>query len=324
MKNGNLSFFWEKVQALTQNFLEMLPNLSIGIVILILFYVAGKITRNTVRNVMKNHKHYNLSLVAGRLAQWTLTLLGILIALAIVFPSITTADIVGGLGVGSIALGFAFKDILQNYLAGILILIQQPFKIGDEIKYKEFEGQVEFIDTRATFLKSYDGRRILIPNGEIYINVIVVNTSYTFRCSEYDIGIGTSDDLEKASNIILKVLSEIDSIATAPAPEILAVSLNDFSNILRARWWTSPYQRDIILAKSFFIKKIKKSLYEEGIDLPYPTQVVLWHDQTEQTDGDRNKQREGWPPGQSSPAKNTLASAISKLIISSDNNSAIS
>ena len=93
-----------------------------------------------------------------------------LIAVTAAFPSFTPADLVGALGIGGVAIGFAFKDIFQNYLAGLLILVTRPFVVGDQIRFKDYEGTVEDIQTRATFIKTYDGRRVIIPNGDLNTN----------------------------------------------------------------------------------------------------------------------------------------------------------
>lgn len=306
----SINMFANKIHSMFDYFAQAIPAILLGLFIFAIFLTTGKLLRSVIKQFMSNHRGYNVWLVLARIAQWVLTLVGFLIALAIIFPSITPADLLTGLGVGGIAFGFAFKDILQNNLAGILILLQKPFQIGDEIRYKEFEGSVEFIDTRSTFIKSYDGRRILIPNGEIYANAITVNTTYQFRCTEYDIGIGCNDDLQKASDIILDVMKNIPDVMKNPEPEVLVIALDDFKNQLRIRWWSTPRQIDVIRIKSHVLKKIKEEFYKAGIDIPFPTQVILWHDQTEDTDGNRSKQREGWVPGINPPKANTLATNI--------------
>jgi small conductance mechanosensitive channel len=309
----DIHLFWKKLYLMANDFFQIIPTILLGIVIFLIFYFIGNIIRSIIKRTMKNRRHYNIGLVLARMAQWVLVFLGFLVTLAIIFPSITPADLLTGLGVGGIALGFAFKDILQNYLSGILILLQEPFKIGDEIKHQEFEGKVEFIDTRSTFIKSYDGRRIMIPNGQIYTNAIIVNTTYGVRCTEYDIGIGCSDDLKKAADIIMHVMDSISDIKKDPKPEVFVVALADYSNQLRARWWTTPFQIDVLRIRSKVLINIKQQLFAAGIDIPFPTQVLLWHDQTEATDGQRSKQREGWVPGNKSPEGNSIASSIKDL-----------
>lgn len=121
-----------------------------------------------------------------------------MLAVTIVAPSLTPGDLIAGLGVRSVAIGFALKDILQNMLAGILILLRQPFEVGDKVVSGGHEGTVERIETRATLIKTYDGRRVVITNTDIYTDSVTVNTAYDTRRSQYDIAIGCNDDWNKA------------------------------------------------------------------------------------------------------------------------------
>jgi small conductance mechanosensitive channel len=102
------------------------------------------------------------------------------------------------LGIGGIAIGFAFRDIAQNFLAGILLLLTQRFRIGDQIIVSGFEGTVEDIQTRATFIRMYDGRRVVIPNTNLFIESVTVNTATELRRSEYDVGISYAADIDLA------------------------------------------------------------------------------------------------------------------------------
>jgi small-conductance mechanosensitive channel len=202
------------------------------------------------------------------------------------------------LGIGSVAIGFAFHDILQNFLAGILLLLTEPFKIGDQIVVNEFEGTVENVATRATTLKTYDGRRVVIPNASLFTESVTVNTAFPVRRTEYVVGIGYGDDVAEATGLILQAMRDVDGVLRRPAPDVLIHELGDFSVNLRARWWTGSVRSDVLKIQSEVIAGIKESLLTHGVDLPFPTQQVLFHDQTEETDGDRSRQREGWPAGQ--------------------------
>ncbi|MFP3354118.1 mechanosensitive ion channel, partial [Pseudoalteromonas sp. SIMBA_153] len=93
----------------------------------------------------------------------------------------TPAKLIGALGIGSVAIGFAFKDIFQNLLSGILLLISEPFRIGDQIVSGDYEGTVEDIKIRATTIRTYDGRQVVIPNSDLYTSALTVNTAYKQR-----------------------------------------------------------------------------------------------------------------------------------------------
>ena len=220
------------------------------------------------------------------------------------------------LGISGVAIGFAFRDILQNFLAGILILLTEPFQIDDQIVFKDFEGTVENIETRATTIRTYDGRRIVIPNSELFTNSVTVNTAFDTRRIEYDVGIGYGDDVEEAKRLMLAAIHSVDEVLTDPAPDVLVLELAQSSVNIRARWWIKPPRRaDDLSSRDKVISAIKQKLYvENGIDLPYPTRQILFHDQTEETDGDRSRQREGWPAGKKEVPKSRRISDSLRIL----------
>ena len=287
------------------SFVAQLPKIVLGILVFFLFFFLGKFVRNLVRKIAeRNRQHYNLGLVLGRLAQSVIFFLGLLIALVIAIPSFKASQLVNVLGLSSVAFGFAFRDILQNFLAGILILLSEPFRIGDQIKINDFEGTVKEIQTRSTFIETYDGRTVVIPNSNLFTNSVTVNTANEKRRLQYDVGIGYGDDIAKAKNILLQVMDDISEVLKEPAPDALVVDLAGSSVNIRIRYWIAPpRQADVLHAQDKVLEKVKEAMTSAGIDLPFPTQQVLWHDQTEATDGDRKQQREGWPGGKADAPK---------------------
>ncbi|PSN12799.1 mechanosensitive ion channel protein MscS [filamentous cyanobacterium CCT1] len=295
--NFDYSPIWEKIQAMTNGFLALLPNIALAIVVFLIFFLVAKAIRTTVRRLTQRRRRTrNVGLVLGRLAQGTTVLIGLFIALSIIIPSLEAGDLIQLLGISGVAIGFAFRDILQNFLAGILILLTEPFQIDDQIIFKDFEGTVENIETRATTIRTYDGRRIVIPNSELFTNLVLVNTAFENRRLEYDIGIGYGDDIETAKDLILEAIHDTDGVLAHPAADVIVVDLADSTVNLRARWWVQPPRRaEVLDLQDQVLINIKNKLTASGIDMPFPTQQILFHDQTEETDGDRTRQREGWP-----------------------------
>jgi small-conductance mechanosensitive channel len=181
--------------------------------------------------------------------------------------------------------------------------------------FKDFEGTVENIQTRATTIRTYDGRRIVIPNSELFTNSILVNTAFENRRLEYDIGIGYGDDIDQAKQLILEALQETSGVLKDPKPDTLVVALAESTVNIRARWWIKPPHRAAALdLQDKVLTAIKNKLVANGIDLPFPTQQVLFHDQTEETDGDRARQREGWPVGQRpAPQQRNIGESLRQL-----------
>lgn len=316
-ENISLSAATDKITSMVQGAVAILPNLVIGLIIFILFCFIGRIVRAFVRKQTRHRDTRNVGLVFGRLAQGILIILGFLIAATIIFPSFKPADALATLGIGGVAIGFAFKDILQNFLAGILILLTEPFQIDDQIVFNDYEGTVENIQTRATTIRTYDGRRVVIPNAELFTNAVTVNTAYDRRRLQYDIGIGYGDDIARAKEIILETLNSRGEILADPSPEALVVDLADSTINIRARWWIEPPRRaDAIASTDWVLENICNKLVAAGIDLPFPTQQILFHDQTEETDGDRSRQREGWPvqPDADPPRSLNLSRSILTLV----------
>ncbi len=324
-ENVSLSAATEKITSMVQGAIALLPNIVIGLVVIILFWIIGSIVRRVVRKQTRNRDTRNVGLVVGRLARGVLIILGFLIAATIIFPSFNPADALATLGIGGVAIGFAFKDILQNFLAGILILLTEPFKLDDQIIFKDYEGTVEHIETRATTVRTYDGRRVVIPNAELFTNAVTVNTAYDRRRLQYDIGIGYGDDIAQAKKIILEVLGSREDVLKDPNPEALVVDLADSTINIRARWWIDPPRRaDAVASMDWVLENICNELVAAGIDLPFPTQQILFHDQTEETDGNRAKQREGWPvaPGQEPPRALNLSRSMLTMVKQRNQNSA--
>ena len=295
----------QSVQNIINEFVGRIPSIIIAFIVFFIFFFVGKIVRNIIRKVAeRNRQHYNLGLVLGRLAQGIIFFVGLLIALVIAIPGFTPGQLVNVLGLSSVAFGFAFRDILQNFLAGILILLSEPFRIGDQIKVNEFEGTVKEIQTRATFIHTYDGRTVVIPNSNLFTNSVTVNTANDKRRMQYDVGIGYSDSISEAKKVMLEVLNSIPDVMSDPAPDAIVVDLAGSSVNIRIRYWIHPpRQADVLNTQDIVLEKVKNALTEAGIDLPFPTQQILWHDQTEATDGNRARQREGWPKGEGEAPK---------------------
>lgn len=311
--NFDMSEALASIQGLGVSFLERLPYVVIAIFVYGVFHVAARSTRRLIRHFSEQRqKHRNVGLVLGRLAEGGIMLLGVLVALVIALPSFQPAQLIQLLGISGVAIGFAFRDILQNFLAGILLLLTEPFRINDQIIVSGFEGTVEEIETRATTIRTYDGRRVVIPNSNLFTQSVTVNTAFDRRRLEVDIGIGYGDDIAHAGEVMVRALQGVHGVLDEPPPEALVVGLGDSTVNLRARWWISPPRRaDVVVSRSDAWHAIKDALTAEGIDLPFPTQQVLWHDQTERTDGDRSRQREGWPAGRHpGPGPRLAAAAV--------------
>ncbi|CTQ51133.1 mechanosensitive ion channel domain-containing protein [Jannaschia donghaensis] len=282
---------FEKIDTWVDGFFKLLPNLAVAAIVFLLFLIAAFVVAWLINRTATSRNRVSLGAVLGGIVKAIIIIFGLLIAATIIVPSLNVGSLVAGLGVGSVAIGFAFKDILQNLFAGILILIRQPFQTGDQIiTTSGHEGTVEKIETRATLLKTYDGRRVVIPNAEVYTNPIVVNTAFDIRRSEYDFGIHYDADTAEAMRIAVEATKGVENVESDPAPEALSLNLGDFSKVVRVRWWTKSTRAEVIHQTSDVMLAVEKAFAENGIAIPFPTTTMLWHDQTgthpdDRTDG---------------------------------------
>ena len=299
--DANFGVIWATVDRLLDGFLAMLPLLAAAILVFVLLLFAARGLRYLAERALKRSSNQSAATAIGRLLYVAMVALAVLIAVTIAFPTMTPGRLISVLGIGGVAIGFAFKDIFQNLLAGILILLRHPFRVGDEITTGEFTGTVEAIETRATFIRTYDGRRVIIPNGDVYTKPVTVISAYDMLRSEYDVGIGYGDDLGRAKAIALEAIKRVEGVLADPAPDVLVWELGESAKNIRVRWWTKPARGDVLRIRDGVLKEVAEAIAGAGMDLPFPTQVVLFHDQTEETDGDRSRQREGWPAGENPP-----------------------
>ena len=269
----------QTIRELLRDTIALLPKLVIALIVFLIFLALAQGVRRLIVRSTESHSH-SLSLLLGRLARTAVIVAGVLVAILIVAPTFGVTELVGILGISGVAIGFAFKDIFQNFLAGTLILLTRPFVVGDQIKVGDYEGTVENIETRATTLKTFDSKRVVIPNTNLFTDSVIVNTAYDRRRSEYDVGIGYEDDLDKAKELILEAIRSAEGVLESPAPQALTVELAESSVNIRARWWTKADQASVVTTKDQVISAIKKRLDAGGVNIPFPIRTVYFNDET--------------------------------------------
>jgi small conductance mechanosensitive channel len=180
----DLSNAWKSGAKILNTAISLLPNMVLAILIFAGFLFLASAARSVVRRFsQRRQKRRSLGLLLGQLAHVSVVILGVLISLSVVAPSFHASDLIKMLGIGSVAIGFAFQNILQNFLAGILLLLQEPFKLGDLISVTGLEGRVDDIQTRATIISTPDGHRAVIPNAVLFTNPVVVSDGYAPKAS---------------------------------------------------------------------------------------------------------------------------------------------
>lgn len=271
----NTQSIWQKIDSWLDGFVKNLPNILVGIILFIIIVLIARWLGSFIKKQLKKRNRSNFGEILGSFSKWIFILLGFFLCITIVAPSIGFGDLIAGMGVSSVAIGFAFQDILQNWLAGILILTRQPFRIGDEIEVNGMKGRVDRIETRATVITTYDGIDIVVPNNEIYTNAVKVITAHNYIRSQYDLGLGYDQPYEKAVKILRETLENTEGVAQDKPIDILNWDQADSWLTIRMRWWTDSKRGNVVKTFSDVIAKTQHAMDEAGIDLPFPTHVQV-------------------------------------------------
>jgi small-conductance mechanosensitive channel len=243
----SLDTFWGAARHMADTVVNRLPALIVAVIVFCLFYISSVFVASVIKRTVSRQR-LNLGVVFARLASGGIFLIGFLVSFSIVAPSFQAGDLIKILGIGGVAIGFAFQNILQNFLAGLLLLWTEPFRVGDEIKLDAFEGQVEEIQTRATIIKTYDERRVVIPNADLFTRSVIVNTALNTRRWEYDLTVARSRDLTKIRSLIVNTVRGVPGVLSDPTPETLVTDLNPDAVKLRVLWWTQGTRQHDMLA----------------------------------------------------------------------------
>jgi len=271
----NTQSIWQKIDTWLDGFIKNLPNILVGIVLFIAIVFIARWLGSFVKKQLKKRNRSNFGEILGSFSKWIIILFGFFLCITIVAPSLSFGDMIAGMGVSSVAIGFAFQDILQNWLAGILILTRQPFRIGDEIEVNGMKGRVDRIETRATVITTYDGIDIVVPNNDIYTNAVKVITAHDYIRSQYDLGLGYDQPYDKAVKALRETLESIEGIAQDKPIDILNWDQADSWLTIRMRWWTDSKRGNVVKTFSEVIAKTQHAMDDAGIDLPFPTKVEV-------------------------------------------------
>jgi len=212
--------------------------------------------------------------LVSRIASAGVMLAALAVASVIVFPSLRWRDLVAGLGISSVAVGFALKDILQNFVAGVLLLWRRPFRIGDQIRTGDYEGTVEDIDVRATRIRTYDNELVVVPNGEVFTRGMIVRTAFGHRRVRLAISVSYFDDLDADREVIRKALAETEGVMSDPAPWIYVEKLGSSNVEMTAHFWVDAPQANVLRILDHVATAVKLSLDAAGADATFPRTVV--------------------------------------------------
>lgn len=277
---------WVEAEQYWQNFLEKLPMIGIGLILLIAFIlIARPLSQLLVRPITTLSSSLLIKVVARRLVSVLIILFGFYLFLRFAGLSEFAIAILSGTGVLGLIIGFAFKDIAENFISSLLLSVQKPFKIDDVIEIDGRIGVVKQVTARATTLVDFNGDHIQIPNATVYKNVIRNLTANPKSRGQFIIGIGYDSSIVQAQQLAIKVLDSTDAVLADPEPQVLVDILASSTVNLKVYFWVDTHQHSINKVASFLMRTIMREFEHQGISMPddareiiFPEGIVLHRD----------------------------------------------
>jgi small conductance mechanosensitive channel len=264
----------ESFQQFWSEFVHRLPNLLAALVALGLTAVVARVVRRTVeRALRRGGAERHVVVVVATLAFYAAVAVGLVVALSL--GGVNLGVLVGSLGLATVALGFALQDIVSNFTAGIVLLLEHPFTEGDHIAIAEAEGEVEEIQVRATRLRAPDGQLVIVPNKLLFTQVVTNATATMRRRVEVPLEVPYGQDAARARELLVAAAAEIDGVAEDPAPRVLTNDLGQGARGLRLWFWVDSRSHDPLRVRSEVLEQAERVLEGfGGEDAPSGKEVV--------------------------------------------------
>lgn len=259
---------------LGESAVTVIPRALAAALVLLVFWAIAAGLRLLMRLMFRRIiSDLTLENLIKQVVYYTVWVLGIIVAVdALGWDPQATAT---GLGLTGLALGFALKDVLSNFVSGILLLASRPFEVGDQIVVGETEGSVMKIMLRATQIRAYDGRVVLVPNAEIFTNRITNNTASPVRRGTVELFLGFDQDLSKASGAMARAAASAEGVLAEPPPSVRVRELGQDDMVLEVRFWTDSRRSDYVATASAVREHVVRVMKEIGVGLPDPDVRVL-------------------------------------------------
>ncbi len=271
-----LELILKTLNKFAQNFIALVPNIIIAIFFAIITYFIAKLISHLVSSFLpKIAIRANLVIIFQKLTIIIVWFIGILIIAVIIFPSVTTANVLAAFGLTSVAIGLVFKGIFENFFNGILLLLREPFRIGDYIIVDSQKGYVHHISVQNTHLRKTDGTRVFIPNAKIYTSTVQVLTDTKLRREKISFSVDFHTDVEKARSVIKNAVESCKTVSKDKYIQIYIVSFSSNGIDFAVYWWTNPEPSQQRRSLDEVLTNIKKALDEEKIPMTYSTSLGI-------------------------------------------------
>lgn len=266
----------DKLETWINGLISMLPNLLGAILVLFAFYLLARLLR---KGTEKLFSRFSANQAVIGLISTTIYIIilaaGLFVALGILELDKTVTSLLAGVGIVGLALGFAFQDIASNFISGIFIAFRQPFKVGDIIENEDYLGTVQEINLRTTTIRTFQGLEVLIPNKQLFQNVVINYTNTEDRRVDLPVGVSYGDDLAKVKDITLEAVKHLESIDQSKEVTLFFNEFGSSSINFYVRFWAkSPRQPDFLLAQSDAIMAIQDAYNKNDITIPFPIRTL--------------------------------------------------
>ena len=260
-----------ELQGMAKGTVELLPNIAIGIVVLFATAIVARIAVGlTGRITNRSHIRNDLKELVRTLTKLLVWIVGVLLAFTILIPGFTFGGMVAGLGIGALAIGFAFQDIFENFLAGVLIMLRDKMQIGDSVEAEGVDGTVEKITLRETHIRQFSGELTILPNSMIFKNAVKVVTDQHQRRFQVMVGVSYDSDLADAQSTIREAVATVDGVVSERGAEVYAREFGASSIDFLVRWWVDTSTHSLFAVHNDVVFAIKAALDEARIEIPYP------------------------------------------------------
>lgn len=263
------------VNSFIDNFILGIPNLLTALVIFVVSLYLARVLSNLLRRVLiRRQAPQSVTHLLSQLTLWTIVVAGTITAMQRFF---NVTAFLTGLGILGFTVGFALQDIMKNFAAGVILLLQQPFHVGEFIGVAGFDGTVLEIDLRTTEIKALDGRIVILPNADILTNPIINYTRADRRRIELSVGVSYTTDLDAARKAALEAIQNVTGYVSEPEPLIGYSNFGDSALELNTFFWIDTKVTNPFAAKDLAFSLIKNAFDKKGIDIPFPIRMVYTH-----------------------------------------------
>jgi small conductance mechanosensitive channel len=251
------------LETLRNLLLSFFLNLLAALVILVIAIYLARFLSSIVRKTL-DHRKIPLGVIQlfSQLTYWTVIVTGVIMALQRFF---NVTSFVAGLGIAGLTVGLALQDVMKNFVAGVILLVQQPFHVGETIGVKGFDGTITAIDLRSTEMHASDGRLVILPNSDVLVNPIINYSRTSQRKAELSLNLPLTSEPDTVKQILMDAGKDIAGFLYKPEPAVVFVDMADSALQVNLSFWVDVKKNDVGRVKEAVLLKIKSALSEQGI-----------------------------------------------------------